>query len=374
MKKRILSHGLLMALATSATASMMLTGCTKYVAPEQYESTVVASYNGWDITLAEANFMAKEEQYSMEMLYSFYGLGDAEWDSDWEAGVSMQDHHKEQVMEQLLQTALLCSKAEEYGVQLSEEDKEKIEKSVDSALDSFDGPMLEHGSVSKEVLTKVITNNALANRVWESMSSDYDTTIEDEEEFRHKTADYILLRGIAETENPTGEEGTTGASETAEEKKEDLEKDLSKVMDEIEKEFHEGKSFADLVTEYTEKGYSITTSYVTIGKEDQATTYGPKVFELSKGEETRYDAGESGLYFFTCTDDDNQVAKEDAIQSEYSTRQKARFEEKYKELVASVEPYHVDERIWKGITFDVTLYLTPTPTPAPDVVVTPSTE
>ena len=180
------------------------------------------------------------------------------------------------------------------------------------------------------------------------------------------------MKGIAETEKPTGEEGSE--EEKTEEKKEDLEKDLSKVMDEIEKEFHDGKSFADLVTEYTEKGYDITTSYVTIGKEDQASTYGPEVFKLSKGEETRYDAGESGLYFFTCTDDDNQVAKEDAIQSEYSSRQKARFEEKYKELVASVEPYHVEERIWKGITYDVTLYLTPTPTPAPEAVITPATE
>ena len=378
MKKRILSHGLILALAASSTASVLLTGCTKTVPLEEYDKTVVASYNGWDITMAEANYLCRIEQHQMEELYTYYDLGDVDWSEEYE-GTTLENYDKNRVMEKLLQTALLCSKAQEYGVSLSEEDKEKIATGVENTRKNYSDFFVEQASASEEVVTKVYTNNALANRVWEYMAKDIDLTV-NEEDFLHKTCDYLLLRGIKE-DDPDGitvpsEEGKEEAS-SAESKEEassaesaegsepkERETDLVKVMENVEKEFENGKSLEELKEELIAEGYDALVSYETIGKNElDKHAFSPTAFALSEGEHATFDAGNDGVYLFCCKDDDNEQAKQDAIEGEYANRRTALFEENYKKLTESVEPYTLNVRLWRGIRFDVKIYTSPTPSP-----------
>ncbi|MBO4391491.1 MAG: hypothetical protein J5825_11615 [Lachnospiraceae bacterium] len=348
--KRYLKNGLILAVSASMAASM-LTGCAKYVDPKNYDTTIVATYNGWDITLSEANFVARLAQYQKEAWYGYFQY-EINWSDEVDTGISWQESIKTEAMKELLQTALLCSKAEEYGISLSEEDKAEVAEKVQTDLASFPKTIVEYGSATEEVVTKVYTNNALANRVWEYMSKDIDTTIENDEDYRHKTCHYVMVSlPSSTTESETGSEPVSG-----------LETDLNKVITEIKEKLDESDKaegidalMTNLAQEYKAKGYEAINSYVNVDKND-SDSYGPACFKLSQGETTIYDAGKDGIYLFYCTDDNNQTAKQNAINKELDKRKDALFNEKYKELTESVEPYKVEDRIWKGVNFDTHLY------------------
>lgn len=325
----------------------VLGGCTtKYVAKSKYATTVVAEYNGQEIMLAEANFMAVMSQYSYEQTYySYFGVTDI-WDTALSDDMTMEESVKADVMAALLQTTLLCSMAEEYGVSLSDEDKEAVEEQIEYFLENAGSTLIERTGADEELLRTVYTNNALANRVWEYMTEDIDTTAEPED-YRRTKISYLLLVEPSDSTTADSEEEEAGEEE---------ETDYDALIQEMYERAVAGETFEELAAEYKEDGYSVTSNTVTMGEDEYDTTIGPTCWEMETGDYATEYHDSTGWYVLYCENDFDEDATQTAIESELASRREAMFNEKYAELVDSVDTYVVHETIWANVTFDEAVY------------------
>lgn len=329
----------------------LLSGCTtKYVAKSKYATTVVAEYNGQEIMLSEANFMAVMSQYSYEQTYySYFGITDI-WDTALSDDMTMEESVKADVMSALLQTALLCSVAEEYGVSLSEEDKAAVEEQIEYFLENAGSTLIERTGADEELLRTVYTNNALANRVWEYMTQDIDTTAEPED-YRQVKISYLLLVEPSDSSSTDSD-----STEDTEDGEEEAEIDYDALIQEMYDRAVAGEAFSDLVTEYKEAGYSLSTNTVTMGEGEYDTTIGPTCWEMETGDYATEYHDSTGWYVLYCESDFDEDATQTAIEEELDSRRDTMFNEKYAELVASVDEYIVYETIWANVTFDEAVY------------------
>ena len=205
----------------------ILTSCkseagTEETAPSFKEDTVF-TVNGEEVSIGEWNLYAQPAKAGIDRLY-----GKEIWDYKMDSeGKLFGDSLKESIRDRIATVKLIASKAEELGVELTEDDKSEIALSADAYLDELDSNLKDKYGITEEIVQRVYSDNLLATKVYEHLTLNVSTETE-ETEVRHMVLQYMMYSKSYETR-----EGDTvfRTDEEVEKKRNELESIKKRVTD-----------------------------------------------------------------------------------------------------------------------------------------------
>lgn len=334
------------------------------------------------------------------------------------SGMTVGDYIKQMSLSQLRQTLVLNEYAKKNGIELSDDQKAKVDEAIEK-LQTEAEDYLDAVGATDELIEKTYTENAIANLVYMDLVADVDTTVGDDEFLRKKIA-YVKLTPSELTETTAAAEATTEASsdegsseesssventetesiskddetsteeassekasteeassektselssesdteasnesETLSEEEQERQDAMNDAADKILKEFEEGNDAADFISDYqNDSHFTATNSEISIS-EDGTAVYNAAAWALATDECTVYRSDDGSIYIIRCLDDNDEEARQSAIDSEIESRKTALFSEKYAEIQDDSSKFKVDEDVIDTIRFTTPVYVAP---------------
>lgn len=403
----------------AATAVSTLGGCEQ-LENKAPEDTVAVSFGDTNIMLDEVTYMIRSMEYTYE---SYFGSNICSNDMGDGSGMTVGDYIKQMSLSQLRQTLVLNEYAKKNGIELSDDQKAKVDEAIEK-LQTEAEDYLDAVGATDELIEKTYTENAIANLVYMDLVADVDTTVGDDEFLRKKIA-YVKLTPSELTETTAAAEATTEASsdegsseesssventetesiskddetsteeassekasteavsteeassekaselsseastedstesETLSEEEQERQDAMSDAADKILKEFEEGNDAADFISDYqNDSHFTATNSEISIS-EDGTAVYNAAAWALATDECTVYKSDDGSIYIIRCIDDNDEEARQSAIDSEIESRKTALFSEKYAEIQDESSKFKVDEDVIDTIRFTTPVYVAP---------------
>lgn len=398
----------------AATAVSTLGGCEQ-LENKAPEDTVAVSFGDTNIMLDEVTYMIRSMEYTYE---SYFGSNICSNDMGDGSGMTVGDYIKQMSLSQLRQTLVLNEYAKKNGIELSDDQKAKVDEAIEK-LQTESEDYLDAVGATDELIEKTYTENAIANLVYMDLVADVDTTVGDDEFLRKKIA-YVKLTPSELTETTAAAEATTEASsdegsseesssventetesiskddetsteeassekasteeassekaselsseastedsteaETLSEEEQERQDAMNDVADKILKEFEEGNDAADFISDYqNDSHFTATNSEISIS-EDGTAVYNAAAWALATDECTVYRSDDGSIYIIRCLDDNDEEARQSAIDSEIESRKTALFSEKYAEIQDDSSKFKVDEDVIDTIRFTTPVYVAP---------------
>lgn len=398
----------------AATAVSTLGGCEQ-LEKKAPEDTVAVSFGDTNIMLDEVTYMIRSMEYTYE---SYFGSNICSNDMGDGSGMTVGDYIKQMSLSQLRQTLVLNEYAKKNGIELSDDQKAKVDEAIEK-LQTEAEDYLDAVGATDELIEKTYTENAIANLVYMDLVADVDTTVGDDEFLRKKIA-YVKLTPSELTETTAAAEATTEASsdegsseeassventetesiskddetsteeassekasteeassektselssesdteasteaETLSEEEQERQDAMNDAADKILKEFEEGNDAADFISDYqNDSHFTATNSEISIS-EDGTAVYNASAWALATDECTVYRSDDGSIYIIRCLDDNDEEARQSAIDSEIESRKTALFSEKYAEIQDDSSKFKVDEDVIDTIRFTTPVYVAP---------------
>ena len=405
----------------AATAVSTLGGCEQ-LEKKAPENTVAVSFGDTNIMLDEITYMIRSMEYTYE---SYFGSNICGNDMGDGSGMTVGDYIKQMSLSQLRQTLVLNEYAKKNGIELSDDQKAKVDEAIEK-LQTESEDYLEAVGATDELIEKTYTENAIANLVYMDLVADVDTTVGDDEFLRKKIA-YVKLTPSELTETTAADEATTEVSsdedsseeassienteaesesvskdvttsteeassekasteavstgeassenvsklsseastedstevETLSEEEQERQDAMNDAADKILKEFEEGNDAADFISDYqNDSHFTATNSEISIS-EDGTAVYNAAAWALATDECTVYRSDDGSIYIIRCLDDNDEEARQSAIDSEIESRKTALFSEKYAEIQDDSSKFKVDEDVIDTIRFTTPVYVAP---------------
>lgn len=410
----------------AATAVSTLGGCEQ-LEKKAPEDTVAVSFGDTNIMLDEVTYMIRSMEYTYE---SYFGSNICGNDMGDGSGMTVGDYIKQMSLSQLRQTLVLNEYAKKNGIELSDDQKAKVDEAIEK-LQTESEDYLEAVGATDELIEKTYTENAIANLVYMDLVADVDTTVGDDEFIRKKIA-YVKLTPSELTETTAADEATTEVSsdedsseeassienteaesesaskdvttsteeassenastdaasteavsteeassenvselsseastedstevETLSEEEQERQDAMNDAADKILKEFEEGNDAADFISDYqNDSHFTATNSEISIS-EDGTAVYNAAAWALATDECTVYRSDDGSIYIIRCLDDNDEEARQSAIDSEIESRKTALFSEKYAEIQDDSSKFKVDEDVIDTIRFTTPVYVAP---------------
>lgn len=398
----------------AATAVSTLGGCEQ-LEKKASEDTVAVSFGDTNIMLDEVTYMIRSMEYTYE---SYFGSNICSNDMGDGSGMTVGDYIKQMSLSQLRQTLVLNEYAKKNGIELSDDQKAKVDEAIEK-LQTEAEDYLDAVGATDELIEKTYTENAIANLVYMDLVADVDTTVGDDEFLRKKIA-YVKLTPSELTETTAAAEATTEASsdegsseeassventetesiskddetsteeassekasteeassektselssesdteastesETLSEEEQERQDAMNDAADKILKEFEEGNDAADFISDYqNDSHFTATNSEISIS-EDGTAVYNAAAWALATDECTVYKSDDGSIYIIRCIDDNDEEARQSAIDSEIESRKTALFSEKYAEIQDESSKFKVDEDVIDTIRFTTPVYVAP---------------
>ena len=405
----------------AATAVSTLGGCEQ-LEKKAPEDTVAVSFGDTNIMLDEVTYMIRSMEYTYE---SYFGSNICGNDMGDGSGMTVCDYIKQMSLSQLRQTLVLNEYAKKNGIELSDDQKAKLDEAIEK-LQTESEDYLEAVGATDELIEKTYTENAIANLVYMDLVADVDTTVGDDEFLRKKIA-YVKLTPSELTETTAADEATTEVSsdedsseeassienteaesesvskdvttsteeassekasteavstgeassenvsklsseastedstevETLSEEEQERQDAMNDAADKILKEFEEGNDAADFISDYqNDSHFTATNSEISIS-EDGTAVYNAAAWALATDECTVYRSDDGSIYIIRCLDDNDEEARQSAIDSEIESRKTALFSEKYAEIQDDSSKFKVDEDVIDTIRFTTPVYVAP---------------
>ena len=405
----------------AATAVSTLGGCEQ-LEKKAPEDTVAVSFGDTNIMLDEVTYMIRSMEYTYE---SYFGSNICGNDMGDGSGMTVGDYIKQMSLSQLRQTLVLNEYAKKNGIELSDDQKAKVDEAIEK-LQTESEDYLEAVGATDELIEKTYTENAIANLVYMDLVADVDTTVGDDEFLRKKIA-YVKLTPSELTETTAADEATTEVSsdedsseeassienteaesesvskdvttsteeassekasteavsteeassenvselsseastedsteaETLSEEEQERQDAMNDAADKILKEFEEGNDAADFISDYqNDSHFTATNSEISIS-EDGTAVYNAAAWALATDECTVYRSDDGSIYIIRCLDDNDEEARQSAIDSEIESRKTALFSEKYAEIQEESSKFKVDEDVIDTIRFTTPVYVAP---------------
>lgn len=379
----------------AATAVSTLGGCEQ-LEKKAPEDTVAVSFGDTNIMLDEVTYMIRSMEYTYE---SYFGSNICGNDMGDGSGMTVGDYIKQMSLSQLRQTLVLNEYAKKNGIELSDDQKAKVDEAIEK-LQTESEDYLDAVGATDELIEKTYTENAIANLVYMDLVADVDTTVGDDEFLRKKIA-YVKLTPSELTETTVANEATTEVSsdedsseeassienteaesesaskdvttsteeassekasteaETLSEEEQERQDAMNDVADKILKEFEEGNDAADFISDYqNDSHFTATNSEISIS-EDGTAVYNAAAWALATDECTVYRSDDGSIYIIRCLDDNDEEARQSAIDSEIESRKTALFSEKYAEIQDDSSKFKVDEDVIDTIRFTTPVYVAP---------------
>ena len=403
----------------AATAVSTLGGCEQ-LEKKAPEDTFAVSFGDTNIMLDEVTYMIRSMEYTYE---SYFGSNICSNDMGDGSGMTVGDYIKQMSLSQLRQTLVLNEYAKKNGIELSDDQKAKVDEAIEK-LQTEAEDYLDAVGATDELIEKTYTENAIANLVYMDLVADVDTTVGDDEFLRKKIA-YVKLTPSELTETTAAAEATTEASsdegsseeassventeiesiskddetsteeassekasteavsteeassekaselsseastedstesETLSEEEQERQDAMNDAADKILKEFEEGNDAADFISDYqNDSHFTATNSEISIS-EDGTAVYNAAAWALATDECTVYKSDDGSIYIIRCIDDNDEEARQSAIDSEIESRKTALFSEKYAEIQDESSKFKVDEDVIDTIRFTTPVYVAP---------------
>lgn len=400
----------------AATAVSTLGGCEQ-LEKKAPEDTVAVSFGDTNIMLDEVTYMIRSMEYTYE---SYFGSNICGNDMGDGSGMTVGDYIKQMSLSQLRQTLVLNEYAKKNGIELSDDQKAKVDEAIEK-LQTESEDYLDAVGATDELIEKTYTENAIANLVYMDLVADVDTTVGDDEFLRKKIA-YVKLTPSELTETTAANEATTEVSsdedsseeassientevesesvskdvttsteeassekasteeassenvselsseastedsteaETLSEEEQERQDAMNDAADKILKEFEEGNDAADFISDYqNDSHFTATNSEISIS-EDGTAVYNAAAWALATDECTVYRSDDGSIYIIRCLDDNDEEARQSAIDSEIESRKTALFSEKYAEIQDDSSKFKVDEDVIDTIRFTTPVYVAP---------------
>lgn len=359
--------------AAALTALMtagLLGGCAQMNINDA-SAKVVATYGDENIYLDEATFMAKYNQYQMEAYYGpiMQMMGAATYADYWEmdpygTGTTMEDEAKKSTMQQILQTRVLGDKAKSDGITLTEEETAKVTEAVDGFMESEQ--LVKITGASRELAERIYTQNALANKVYETMVQDVDTNI-NEDDYLRKSLEYIKITEKTDTtaedetdaaETETQAEGETGETQSESESQEDAQSKEAwmEAAQKIQAEIEAGTELTSIKEEYADADFNVNSfASVTISAED-TEDYKTAAWNLTGGACTIVESEDGAIYVLHLLNDKDEEKTQAAVDAELESRTAELFQTRYEELANNAPTFKVKDDVWDLVTYQEAAY------------------
>lgn len=234
LAKKLLAAGLSLGLALGT-----MTGCGNSNAAK-----AVATVDGVEISYGLVNFMTRYNQAQMQSMYGSM-LGDNMWDS---YGSTM----KSGVVESFEQMVILEKHMDEYGVTVSDEEKQTIADTAKAFIESNDKDVLEAMTADQATVERMLTLTLINKKMQLAIIKDVDTEVSDEEAAQ-KTVQYVFF-STADTKD---DEGNTVAK--TDDEKAAMKQHAEEILDAV----RNGKSMEDAAKAIDESLNVAKTSYGT---------------------------------------------------------------------------------------------------------------
>ena len=348
--KRLIRSGQALCLCVVLLVGL-LAGCSSQrvpsnLKPEDYATTVVATFGDQKIYMNEANLFARLQQFYSEVVYSSF-FGTDFWETEISSGVTLEATVKEEVMAAILQTYLLNSHAQELGVELSDADRAKVADAVKDFFATSDEKLIQAANVTEEELTQIYERNALANLVYQAIADQIDTAVS-EEESRQLTVKYVLFKEEtpAETQPADGETQAETDAADAETEPADTRTPKEKAQD-LVRLLEAGQEIDDAVTE---ADGTVSTASFTRSDATQTGLAG-ECIKMATGENKVVEVEGTGFYAVHCVTDNDETATASKVEQILTQRRAAKFSETVTEWQKTMPEFKVVDAAWNQSRF-----------------------
>ncbi len=328
MKKR--TAGVLVLLFALTTA---VTGCSKTVD----NAAEAINVGGVSVPLGEVNFYLRYQQTQMQGTYGMY-FGEEYMNQDlMGTGTVYGNTVRDTVVETLSEYYVVDANANDLGISLTEEEKNKAAEAAKAFIAANNSATLKAMSADEATVTHVLELMALKNKAYDNLAATIDTEV-DPEEAAQKSITYVesSMQGEADEE---GNETELTEDELAA-KKADMEEILAKA-----------KESGDLKAAAEEK--ELTASDTSYGKDDDFLD--EAVFSaadaLADGEFSDVIETEDAYYIVYMQSTYDEEATQNEIETILSEREQEAYSAWYDPLEEAAEITTNDEVI-ETLTFE----------------------
>ena len=252
-------------------------------------------------------------------------------------GNTMGEVIKDQTLEQIIYIKVVCQKADELGIVLSEEELQTVDQQTAAYMEKIrDSELLLHG-VNADIVRRIYSDNLLARKTFEVTTLNVDTDIPDDEAAQHRFYT-IAIRNfkIDASGNRASYEGT------------ELE-ELKARVETLRQQVVESEDFYKLASANTEDS---TMLEITGGLGDFPEAYEETVLALNAGEVSEVIETTDYYYIFYCVTDFDVDATYEKKEKMIATRQEEEFQTRYKEWRGTTH-IEVNEEVWEALDFDM---------------------
>jgi foldase protein PrsA len=142
---------------------------------------VVATYDSREVTLGIVNFMCRYQQSYYDEAYRGY-FGDDVWQQDLSgSGQSLQEDVKTDVVEGLHEMYTLQDHMDEYDIEITGEEQEKISSAAAAFMAANSSDTLEEMGATQEIVEEVLTLYTIQSKMYDAIIALADTDVSDEE-------------------------------------------------------------------------------------------------------------------------------------------------------------------------------------------------
>lgn len=289
----------------------MLTGCQ--VAGTDIVLTTHSVNNDTFFSVNDTFCNIKEGKIYYSNYKNIYGnaYGVDLWDYDF-GSESLQQYVKDVTVEELTRIYCMDLVAKEQGIELSEEDEEKVDSAAKEYYNSLTSSEKDYIGVSKGDVVDAYMNYALAEKLYFTMTEGVDTEVSDDD------ARVISVLQIVVSD--------------------------SSKADAIKRKLAKGEDFETIAGQYTEA----EEIKLNVARGDLPKEVEDVAFELNNGGVTGAIETEQGIYFIKCLnkfEHELTEANKGVIQVK---REKEQFEDKYNYFVENAK-FVLNEEIWNSV-------------------------
>lgn len=252
-------------------------------------------------------------------------------------GNTMEQVIKDQTLEQIIYVKVVCQKADELGIVLSEEELQLVDEQTAAYMDKIkDSDLLMYG-INADIVRRIYSDNMLARKTYEVITLNVDTDIADE------VAAQRRFYTIAIRNFKIDSVGSRVSYEGAE-----LE-ELKARVETLRQQALETEDFYKLASSRTEDAAMLE---VTGGVGDFPESYEDIVLALNTGEVSEVIETTDFYYIFYCAADFDADATQEKKEEIIAARQEEEFQTRYKEW-RGVTHIEVNEAVWDALSFDM---------------------
>jgi foldase protein PrsA len=247
---------------------------------------------------------------------------------------SLTDNVKETVLARVARIKSLDLMAQQYGIALDEDELDKADTAGEIYYSSLNDTEKSLLKVTKEDITQMYTEYALAGKVYEYLIADINPEISDDEA-RTITVQHILIKTYSL--NEAGER--VPYSDNAK-------KEAYNTAKEVLEKARNGEDFQSLISQYSED----TNDSYTFGKGTMDPSFEEASFNLGTDEISGIVESEHGYHIIKCISTFNRSETDRNKVKIVEQRRKEVFNDEYSKFVGSLTK-SLNEKLWESIEF-----------------------